>query len=164
MDLDAEKKMLLQAYVEAGLSLSEIQVKLEQEEDWVIRFMDLRFLIDDLGLKLAEQPSEVLAEELPLEAGGQAGASDQGAGASDQGAGASDQGAAPTEAVRVELDRVKRPNAAFSGNVTFSDGVKMGWQVDGMGRLGLLPGSDPTYRPCDEDLLAFQNKLSELLK
>jgi hypothetical protein len=50
----------------------------------------------------------------------------------------------------------------FSGDVTFSDGVKARWMIDQIGRFGLDP-EKPGYRPSDADLQAFQLQLrSEL--
>ena len=57
-----------------------------------------------------------------------------------------------------------RPGSLVSGNVRFSDGVALGWQLTSTGQLGLIPGDDPEYRPSNEDLQAFQTQLQEVLK
>ena len=66
--------------------------------------------------------------------------------------------------VIVDVDAVIRPGSLVSGNVRFSDGVSLGWQLTSTGQLGLIPGDDPEYRPSNEDLQDFQTQLQEVLK
>ena len=67
-------------------------------------------------------------------------------------------------AVTVDVDAIMRPGSLVSGNVVFSDGVSLGWQLSAAGQLGLIPGEDPEYRPSPEDLQSFQSQLEEVLR
>ena len=65
--------------------------------------------------------------------------------------------------VDVTLDSVTQPQAMVSGKVTFSDGGRASWSVDQMGRLGLDPETE-SYQPSEDDVMAFQTQLQQLLK
>ena len=65
--------------------------------------------------------------------------------------------------VRVEVDRLVRPGAVVSGNVTFSDGVSGKWAMDQYGRL-MLDLSRKGYQPNAADVQAFQQELGRLLQ
>jgi hypothetical protein len=65
--------------------------------------------------------------------------------------------------VSVSLDKISRPEALVSGQVTFSDGMSAQWHLDQMGQLS-LNAKDPNYRPSQEDLQEFQTELSEAVK
>jgi hypothetical protein len=141
MSLNQEQKQALAGWVAEGLSLSDIQKRLEADFDVRITYMDLRFLVDDLDLEVA--PSAPTFDE-PKKA----------------------DPAAPAPAdgkVSVSLDQVARPDALASGRVTFSDGVTAAWLLDQMGRLS-LESSQPDYRPSPEDQQSFQVELSQALK
>lgn len=141
----------LKEWAEQGTSLSDIQKRLAEEFSLNMTYMDVRFLMDDLDIEIKEK------KQAPSE---------------------SPQDAAPTTAtaaeilpeepevlgnVEVELDRLTRPGALVSGNVTFSDGVKSDWYLDEHGRLGLSP-AQKDYRPSQEDVQDFQSKLQQLLQ
>lgn len=169
MDLSNEQKVQVTAWVKDGHSLSEIQSRLKQEFGLSLTFMEVRFLIDDLDLSLKDDSA---AEKKP-DAG--PGALDEAvSGADSDGAGttgemdAGDDWQQPDSIpgggrVSVDVDRIQRPGAVMSGNVTFSDGERMGWQLDQMGRLGLIPGKEG-YRPSDSDLAQFQSALQAELQ
>jgi hypothetical protein len=136
MNLSDEQKAALAGWVQSGMSLSDIQKLLESEFEIRMTYMDLRFLVDDLNLEVtAEGPVFETPKTDPadLKPGGE---------------------------VSVNLDKVARPDALVSGQVTFSDGVTAQWSVDQMGRLALNP-SQEGYQPSPEDLQEFQNKLQE---
>ncbi len=146
MELDDSQKNTLRTWIDEGKSLSEVQQLLRSEFGLSMTYMDVRFLVDDLDIQFKE-PEEPAASEV-AEA-------------------PADPGPAPDAApgtVRVEVDSLVRPGAMVSGNVTFSDGKSMGWQLDSAGRLGLLPGTDPEYRPSPEDVDAFQRELETVLQ
>jgi hypothetical protein len=63
----------------------------------------------------------------------------------------------------LEIDRVVRPGAAVSGNVTFSDGVSGKWALDQYGRL-MLDTGQPAYKPSAADVQAFQRELQTQLQ
>lgn len=154
MDITDAQKVVIAGWVQENKSLSEIQNLLREEFEISMTYMDVRFLVDDLDLVFAEP-----APEPEVEAEGTDGEGDQTV---------TPEGDVVEEpqvmgGVSVELDTVMRPGAMVSGNVTFSDGVKMGWQVSAQG-LGLVPGDDPEYRPSPEDIQEFQAQLQEVLQ
>ena len=65
--------------------------------------------------------------------------------------------------VDITLDSMTQPKAMVSGKVTFSDGGRASWYVDQTGRLGLDPESE-TYQPSEDDVMAFQTQLQQILK
>ena len=62
----------------------------------------------------------------------------------------------------MSVDRVTRPGAVVSGNVTFSDGKSAQWYLDQLGRLGMVP-KEQGYRPSQNDLMGFQAQLQKEL-
>jgi len=155
MKLDEAQKQKVSGWIEEGLKLSEIQDKLNLEFGFRMTYMEVRFLIDDLGVKLKDKPVE--APTPPP--------------AATPAAGTTPAGAAPLEedglvrgGVSVTVDQVTRPGSLVSGKVKFSDGKSAEWYLDQMGRLGLAP-KEQGYKPSQEDLLEFQTELqNELAK
>ncbi len=82
---------------------------------------------------------------------------------------ATDEAALPEPApegastLTLELDRIMRPGAMVSGNVTFSDGVTGKWALDQQGRL-MLDTSVKGYKPSPPDIQAFQRELQTQLQ
>lgn len=169
MTLNDEQKQQVAAWVRSGLGLAEVQRRLESEFNLRATFMEVRFLVDDLELELADPtpPPQATA--------------DAGANSADSVAAESEGGSAdvpePADAelddpfdmpgggsATVSIDPIQRPGALVSGSVTFSDGESMGWQLDQMGRLGLLPGATEGYRPSEADIAAFQVELQKVLQ
>ena len=156
MKLDDEQKQKVSGWIEEGLKLSEIQDKLNSEFGFRMTYMEVRFLIDDLGVKLKDKPVEAPA---PPPA------------APTPAAGTTPTGTAPLEedglvggGVSVTVDQVTRPGSLVSGKVKFSDGKSAEWYLDQMGRLGLAP-KEQGYKPSQEDLMEFQTELqNELAK
>lgn len=151
MNLTDEQKQIVQGWLEAHASISDVQKRLKEELNIPLTYMDTRFLIDDLKLKLAEPPpppepetpaeeTEVLPpepeDELPPIGGAK---------------------------VAVTIDQITKPSALISGKVTFSDGQKAEWMLDQMGRLSLNPDT-VGYRPAQEDVMAFQMELQRLAR
>jgi len=125
-----------------GATLSDIQRHLKEEEQISITYMDTRFLILDLGIELLEEkkeepkPEETAETALPKQATGK---------------------------VETTIDNITLPGAMVSGQVTFSDGETAIWMIDQNGRPGLDPDT-PGYRPSEEDIMAFQTQLRQLLQ
>ena len=65
--------------------------------------------------------------------------------------------------VTLDVDRIIRPGAVVSGNVTFSDGVTGKWALDQMGRL-MLETPQKGYQPSPADIQSFQRQLQEQLQ
>lgn len=148
MTLDDAQKKKVSEWIEQGLKLSEVQDKLQSDFGLRMTYMEVRFLIDDLGVKLKDKPREespAIKAEAP---------------------------AAPAHPeadddliegkVSVSVDQVTRPGALVSGKVKFSDGKSADWHLDQMGRLGLAP-QEKGYKPPQEDLMEFQAELQNEL-
>ena len=149
MQLNDTQKDAVRKWIAEGHGLTEIQKRLNEEFKLSVTFLDLRFLVLDLGLAIKEQtkntsagldlakaaPVSPDAEDSDLEPGG----------------------------VAVTLDRIVKPGSVVSGTVRFSDGVSASWMLDQLGRLALDAGK-PNYRPSPEDVQAFQMELRNLLQ
>jgi len=159
MKLDDSQKQKVSEWIEAGLKLSEIQDKLTKELGLKMTYMEVRFLIDDLGVKLKDKPKEAPANLTPPAAQpSQPGT----AGQKPAAPGALEQPAAGAGKVSVTVDQITKPGALVSGKVTFSDGKSADWYLDQMGRLGLAP-KEQGYKPSQEDLVDFQAELQNEL-
>jgi hypothetical protein len=161
MNLDDAQQKAVTQWIEQGLKLSEIQSRLATEFGLRLTYMDVRFLIDDLKLKLKDP--EPPKGPVDLNAGSAV-------------APASSTPAAPFTPeqdeplpggggkVSVTVDQIARAGAMVSGKVTFSDGKSAEWYLDQQGRLGLA-AADKSYRPSQQDVMDFQTELqSELAK
>ncbi|MBM4142206.1 MAG: hypothetical protein FJ225_01230 [Lentisphaerae bacterium] len=147
MELSADQKTAVGAWVRQGAGLFEIQTRLRAEFGLSATYMDVRFLVLDLGLAIkdkARPPENRQKDKL--------------AAAPDREADADTAGG-----VAVEIDRVMKPGALVSGSVTFSDGVSATWLLDQLGRLA-LQAQRPGYRPSAEDMAAFQTELRTALE
>jgi hypothetical protein len=155
MEMNDEQKQRVQEWVDEGCGLSELQRRLDTELGVKLTYMDVRFLIIDLGLQLQEEKEEELAS-----AKAEAEAADAPV-ADDSPAPPDPLGDAPG-GVTVELDRIVKPGSVVSGTVTFSDGVTASWWLDQLGRLGIDAGQEG-YSPSPEDVQAFQEELRNAL-
>src|SRR4051812_28140774 len=110
MKLDDTQRQKVSQWIEEGLSLSKIQDKLASEFGLRMTYMEVRFLIDDLGVKVKDAPTETPAE---LKA-----AKTQ---PSPPGPQKAPTPATPAAAsgVSVTVDQVTRPGALVSGKVNF---------------------------------------------
>jgi len=156
IQLTQEQKELVQKWVAEGAKLSDIQKKINDEFKIHISFIDVRFLVLDLGLSIKETEKSS-AGNVDLSKPSPAG-TDQPGSAADQ----EEQEGIPG-GVAVELDRVVKAGAIASGSVRFSDGQTASWTLDQLGRLGLTSGK-AGYRPSEEDLRGFQQELARLLQ
>lgn len=147
--LTADQQDSLRAQATAGATLSDLQRHLKEEFGISCTYMDMRFVVLDLGIELVEPKVE--EPEKP----------DQAA----DGGGLADVGAPEPAAggVSVSVDSITLPGTLVSGKVTFSDGETGVWMIDQSGRPGLDPDT-PGYRPSQEDVMEFQTKLRGLLE
>ncbi len=153
MELTQQQKATVTAWVGEGCGLSEIQRRITSEFSLRPTFMDVRFLILDLGLEIkdatASRSKKAVEDDEP-----QDGTDD------------ADEGVMPEDApggiggVAVEVDRLIKPGALISGTVVFSDGMTATWMLDQSGRLALDP-AQPGYRPGPEDIKGFQRALQQ---
>ena len=145
MDITEEQKVIVGEWIAEGLGLSDIQKKISDEFGVSMMYMDVRFLVLDLGLDIKEK-----VEKTPV--------TDPEAG--DAG---NPPGDALPGAVSIDVDRIMKPGSLVSGSVVFSDGVSASWMLDQTGRLALDAGS-PDYHPSESDLAAFQQELKSALE
>jgi len=170
MNLDQAQRDKIATWLEQGLKLGDIQSKLVSELGIRMTYMELRFLLDDLKLKPKEQeppppPPDKTPKPAPPPKPGLASGGPAVPAPADELDEPEDL-AEPAGGgnVSVTVDRLARPGALVSGNVTFSDGNSAQWYLDQTGRLGLVP-KQTGYRPSQPDLLTFQAQLqSELAK
>lgn len=184
MPLTPEQKQTVATWVAAGDNLSVVQKKLSEQFKISMTYRDVRFLVDDLGLELknaapkadasdvtktpANAPAAPAARSVaqnPKAAPGEAGDDEDEIPSPDNypAADAADQALpepAPAGAstLTLEIDRLMRPGAMVSGNVTFSDGVTGKWALDQQGRL-MLDTGQKGYQPSPVDVQAFQREL-----
>ncbi len=169
MTLTPEQKQTVTSWVAAGDNLSTVQKKLSAQFQLSLTYMDVRFLVDDLGLEL-KNAAPKLATDLGKAA--PANPADSRTAATEKLAeeGIDDDAEgfdAPPGggAVKITVDSVTLlPSALASGTVTFSDGVTGKWIVDNSGRPGMTEISQPGYRPSPADAQAFMQELSRALQ
>jgi hypothetical protein len=147
MNLTDEQKQVVSQWVTEGESIAKIQNLLKEHFNVGLTYMDVRFLVDDLGV-VYKDSNETTEDEDKEESKAEDAEEDTN----------------ELAGVTVDVDAVIRPGSLVSGTVRFSDGASLGWQLTSTGQLGLIPGDDPEYRPSNEDLQSFQTQLQEVLK
>ncbi|MBP3525713.1 MAG: hypothetical protein J6J65_04155 [Opitutales bacterium] len=153
MMLTEQQKEAVRKWVGEGRGVSEIQKLISSEFGIDMLYMDVRFLIDDIGAEIpAAGGSPAPDAQQPVMAADSSGLGDSVGVRDDVSAGG----------VRVSVSPIQRPGTVMSGDVVFSDGGKAEWVLDNAGRLGLNPETEG-YSPPQQDLPEFQNKLREAL-
>lgn len=154
MELTEEQKRTVAAWVADGANIANVQSRLAAEFGVNMTYMEVRFLIDDLELNLVEKAEEKdsAAADAPPSADGQGAIPFPG-----------EDAAGSAGGVQVTVDPVQRPGALVNGSVVFSDGTRAQWQLDQMGRLGLIPSVEG-YKPSQSDLQEFQMALQRELQ
>jgi hypothetical protein len=141
---DAQQKTVAE-WVAGGMKLAEVQTRIGSEFGLQLTYMEVRFLVDDLKLRLKDpEPPKPVAPSIPAAP-----------------AAIPEAPAAPAEAagqVSVSVDKIARPGTMVSGGVTFSDGANADWYLDQTGRLGVVPKVQG-YKPTQADVLQFQAAL-----
>ena len=159
MNLTDQQKETVKKWVAEGKGVSEIQRLLSSEFGIDMMYIDVRFLIDDIGAQIpssGENAADSAQEASPVDAEGP-----QSGSAGENEAQAENSGES-SGGVRVTVSPIQRPGAVMSGDVVFSAGGMAEWVLDNSGRLGLNP-STPGYTPPQSDLPEFQQKLREAL-
>jgi len=120
MELNEIQKQEVAKWVAEGVSLSDIQKKINTEFNISMTYMDVRLLVIDLNVDTPEEEEPEVAdnEEAKEETEPQQ---------------------EEISGVTVDVDTITRPGAVVSGTVLFSDGTKASWFLDHTGRLA----SDP---------------------
>ena len=161
MQLNDEQKMLVTQWVKEGCGLSEVQRRMTDQFKLSLTYMDVRFLVIELGLDLKEKPkSSSVMKDLSAPPAPPSAPLDE------TDAALQEMEAEPmpgSGTVSVDVDRIMRPGTLVSGTVVFSDGVKATWALDQSGRLA-LGGTDKTYRPSAQDIQEFQVTIARELQ
>ena len=165
MQLTDEQKQAVTRWVAEGSSLSDVQRRLREEFALSLTYLDVRFLVIELGLTVKERKVDAKPKAPPPAPSGLSPAGNGSGADDDMGDDLADDlpGAGAGLGVSVEVDRVQKPGALVSGTVVFSDGVKANWMLDQMGRLALDAGGK-RYTPSQGDIQAFQMELRLLLE
>jgi len=173
MELTDQQRQSVKGWLAAGASLSDVQKNLKNEFGIAVTYMDVRLMVLEIGAEVKDKPEpksvepSVAPPPAPHPAPSPEDDPYADEDAFDDGAAGdpppADGGAGDAVGVSVSLDRVMRPGAMVSGDVTFSDGGKGKWLIDQYGRFGLDPAT-PGYRPSQSDLQIFQMKLREELR
>ena len=156
MKLDEAQESGVRRWVEQGCGLSEIQQKLSKEFNLSATYMDVRFLIIDLGLKVQEKRRSSSSSTAPTATTRDLrGEEDEspGEGPPDRMSGG----------VPLQVDRITKAGSLASGKVIFSDGIAATWMVDQSGRLAISP-EKRGYSPNHKDLQTFQIELRKALE
>jgi hypothetical protein len=154
MNLTEEQRQRVTAWVLQGAKLSEIQTRLAEEFSIKLTYMEVRFLVDDLKLKLKDpEPPKVVTPPAAKPAGDTAVPA-----AKLPGDEALLSPGGPK--VSVSVDQITRPGAIVSGKVTFSDSQTAEWYLDQTGRLGVVP-KQQGYKPSAADVQQFQLALQQ---
>jgi hypothetical protein len=184
MTLSPEQQKAVAAWVAEGDNLSVVQKKLIETFKVSLTYMQVRFVVDDLELKLKDRVPKADSDlGAPRQAppGAPAPRSEKrgflekakeklGIGQEEPPAEAGFEPGAGEAlpaggGVSVTVDKVTLlPGALAGGTVTFSDGVSGKWIVDNQGRPGLTEISKPGYRPTPADAQEFMQQLSMALQ
>jgi hypothetical protein len=160
MDITDTQKSAVAEWFEAGASLDEIQKRLKSEFGVHVTYLDLRLMVAELPQPQEEEPETPQPPEIPEEPDCTEG---QNLPETPDASTPPEGQESPEADVALDLDAITIPGTMASGGVTFSDGTKGKWYLDGYGRLG-LDGIPPGYRPNPADAALFQTRLMELLR
>jgi hypothetical protein len=156
-----EQKAIIQSWADDGNDLSMIQKKLADELNVNVTFMEVRFLMGDLGIKMPAKEKPVEEEAVDVSEPTEELAAEADTPAAEETTAEEASPPAAIGTVKVTMSDVLPAGVMAGGTVTFSDGVHTNWGLDQMGRMSLI-GADPGYRPSEADLKAFQVELQKL--
>jgi len=142
--LTADQQDALRQAAAGGATLADLQRLLKESYGHSVTYMDMRFVVLDLGIELIGETKTAEPDAAAAPAPGDT------------------AGAAPGT-VTVSMDSITLPGMLVSGKVTFSDGETGVWMIDQTGRPGLDPDT-PGYRPSQQDIMEFQDQLQAMLQ
>ena len=144
-DITPEQLAALQQWAAEGLDLNQIQKKLDQEFGLKITYMETRFLLMDLDIRIA-QPTQSApsAESQPVPEKDE-----------------TPSPAAEPGSTRISIDDITPSHALLSGKVTFESGCMATWMISRAGGLSYDPIAG---QPTKEDLIAFQRELNQVIR
>ena len=148
--MDDKIKFFIAELLNKGVSLSDIQKRLQSEMNFRITFLDLRIIASELeNIDWTKQKADVAAAEAAKKAKEE----------EKKKAEESPEEESDGKTV-VEVSKLKRPGALVSGTVKFASGITADWMLDQMGRLGL---ENNTGEPDENDIQEFQEELQKIL-
>jgi hypothetical protein len=163
MNLDDTQKHKVIAWLQQGATLAEVQKRLETEFGLRLTYREVKFLVSDLQV-LPKDAEPARPAILPGKAARPGEALPDPTSPTSATQDWEQQNPQPPSEGRVQVtvDKLARPGAIVSGNVTFSDGKSAGWHIDQMGRIGIAP-KDKSHRPSAADMQEFQMILEQEL-
>ncbi len=170
MNFTSEQIEFIREWVSQNASISDVQKNISEKFGINMTYMDVRFLIDDIGAQLQDAPDAVVEPNSTENVSDNAEES-YGDAPEDFGDMPQEQMQQPQEesltqqnvgGVQVSVSQIQRPGAYVSGSVVFSDGESAEWLVDYQGRLSLVPKTQG-YQPSQADVIDFQKQLQSAL-
>lgn len=164
MSLNDAQKQAVAQWLQQGLNLAGVQKRLEADFGFRWTYMEVKLLVSDLQVlpKDAEPPPAAAPAGQGLAAAVPPTPQAPVTGPADEILDAEGPGSGLGGALKIGVDKVTRPGAIVSGDVTFSDGKLAYWYIDQMGRLGVAP-KEKGYRPSPADMQQFQMALEQEL-
>ena len=149
MQLNEAQQKSVAEWVAGGMKLSDVQNRVAKDFGVALTYMEVRFLVDDLKLRLIDpEPPKPATPPTPTPAATAAPTASETPAPENAAAGQ----------VSVLVDKIARPGTMVSGGVTFSDGAVADWYLDQTGRLGVVP-KQQGYKPTQADVQQFQAAL-----
>lgn len=144
--VNAEQLELVRLWASQGIDLNGIQKNLVTECGLHLTYMEVRFLLLDHGIEIAQAQPEPAPAPAPVP---QPAPPAQSAPAADP-----MTGAAPVKPT-MSLDDIQIPGTILSGKCEFPSGTKVSWQIDQMGQLNCsqLAG---TMTPEEQQAFVFE--------
>ena len=141
--LSPEQIQSIRTWAEEGLDLNAIQKRLHEDLNIKLTFMDTRFLLQDLDIRIRQPEPEPEAEqpgELP---------------------GTMPPPPSQLGKTQVTVDEITPPHALMAGKVLFKSGAQGAWDIDRTGRINW----DATLgEPTADDLREFETELQSVIR
>ena len=149
--LENDIKLYMASRIAEGISLSDIQMEVNEKFAQKLTYMDIRILASTLDIDWQARAAKAKEEE--------ARAAEEAEVAKAEEVPADTPAEGSTGSTVVEVSKLMRPGTALSGTVKFASGSTADWYIDQTGRLGLenLVGEKPTQ----EDIQQFQVELEK---
>ncbi|MCP4177075.1 MAG: hypothetical protein GY756_04840 [bacterium] len=146
-----EIKILVGELLNEGISLSDIQKKLQNDHEVKMTFFDLRLLASELeSIDWSKQKADIKAAKAAKKAEEEKEKAAKDAENSDE----------ISSGTVVEVSKLTRPGSVANGSVKFASGAKAEWILDQAGRLALDKSEG---EPTEEDIQEFQAELQKVL-
>lgn len=147
--INTEQLEMVRLWASQGIDLNGIQKKLVAKCGVHLTYMEVRFLLLDHGIEIAQQQEALKPAPAP-----QPQAEQPAAPAADP-----MTGAAPVKPT-MSLDDIQIPGTILSGKCEFPSGTKVSWQIDQMGQLNC---SQLSGTMTQEEQQAFVFELRQIL-